>query len=256
MDGRTRRVLGVGLLRAAGNRFNVAMAGVATAGALLLGSWVLLGVTAVSYGLAIALDVTRAGFWNRVIKDVRRRPPRLPLETDLVDEAGRSFVRRLLAAREERERALGAASIDLRRCDEQTLGLLEVASEVEGHAEQLLERLDRLGRYLSDKNIFKSRAQLGDPPAVAAAPDGTIPDRTLAFRAAHDRLSALEDLVSHRQALVLRLEVLVSSLEMLPNRILRAYMMDSAGITMGSDATPAELFAQVARLETQEAFDG
>lgn len=254
MDGRARRVLGLGLLRAAGNRLNVAVAGVATAGALLLGSWVLLGMTAVSYGMAIALDMTRAGFWDGVIKDVRRRPPRLPLETDLVDESGRSFVRRLMAAREERERALGAASVDLRHCDEQTLGLLEAASEVEGHARTLLDRLDRLGRYLSDKNVFKCRAQLGEAAPGAESPDSVGSDRALAFRAAQGRLAALEDLVSHRHALVLRLEALIATLEMLPNRIVSAYMTDTAGTTVGLETTPAaELYAQLARLE---AIDG
>jgi hypothetical protein len=247
------RVFFAGLLKAATGRLNLCMGGMAAAGALILESWLVFGVTAGSYAMAVMLDLWKPGLWRAVGLELRRRPPPLAHPQDLIDDEARSYARRLAKARDERQRALDAAPRPYRHW-EQAMKVIEVAGDVERRATDLIATFERLAHYLSDKNLAKSRLQLEQASMWTAAPEtkGTLStraDREIACRVAEETVLALEALVAHKEAIGARIETLALGLEMLPHRILLAGMREEDARPAVSPSPLLELDAELRRLE-------
>ena len=156
MAAKTRELFGHGLFRAATKALNLCFAGFVATSSVVMHSWPLFGASVVGYATLVAWDLTRLGFWTRVLKDLRARPPALP-EADLFNDVGaRHFLNRLHQARAEVKRVtLGKTAIP-----RQILAQLEALPELEKRAMALIARLEELSRYLSDKNLRGLRNEL------------------------------------------------------------------------------------------------
>lgn len=246
-----RRVFFSGLLKATTGRLNLCMAGLTAAGAWMLESWVVFGVSAGGYAAAVMLDLWRPALWRTVGAELRRRGPVLSEELDFGDEDARSCVRRLANAREERGRAL-AVTREPHRGWEQVRSVLEVAAAVERQVVELIPTFDRLARYLSDKNLAKSRLQLEQAAMWKAGPERAAAiraERELAYRAAEERVQALEALVTHKDAIAARLDALLQGLEMLPHRLLVAAMQEEIARPTSVPSPLLEMETELRRLE-------
>jgi hypothetical protein len=172
------------------------------------------------YATLVAWDLTRLGFWKRVLKDLRSRPPALPDPDLYADLAARHFINRLYLARTELRRVLEAGD---GATPAPIVVQLEALPEVERRALALVGRLEQLGRYLADKNV---RSLRNDVERLRRAGDATSIDRLrLEYRKAQStlqaELSAIEEIAAAKDLLVARLETLTGSLEMFPCEIVR-----------------------------------
>src|SRR5262245_22094782 len=99
-------VLGQGLLRAATRAVNLCFAGVAATSSVILHSWTLFGASVAGYATLVVWDLTRVGFWQQVLKELRTRPPPLPDAEAFTEPSARHFINRLHLARLELRRVL------------------------------------------------------------------------------------------------------------------------------------------------------
>ena len=149
----TRQLFGHGLFRAATRALNLGIAGVGATSSVVMHSWPLFGASVVGYATLVAWDLTRLGFWKRVLKDLRTRPPTLPDPELFNDVNARHFLHRLQQARRELRRVL-------REPVPPRIGAqLESLPELEKQALALVSRMEELSRYLSDKNIRGLRCE-------------------------------------------------------------------------------------------------
>src|SRR5262245_20727187 len=156
MAAETRELFGHGLFRAATKALNLCFAGFVATSSVVLHSWPLFGASVVGYASLVAWDLTRLGFWTRVLRELRARAPALP-EADMFNDVGaRHFLNRLHQARAElRRMTAGKAAIP-----HQILSQLEALPELEKRGLALIARTEELSRYLCDKNLRGLRNEL------------------------------------------------------------------------------------------------
>jgi hypothetical protein len=219
------RVIGHGLLRAATKAGNVCFAGLVAGSSALLHSWALFGVSMAGYATLVALDLTRLGFWKRVLEDLRTRPPSLPDPDLFADLGARHFVNRLYLARTELRRVLDSGAVVAGPLH----GQLQAVPEVERRALALIDRMERLGRYLADKNL---RSLRNDVDRLRKAREATSDERLRfeygrAQATLRGELAALEEIAAAKDLLTARLETLTGSLELFPCEIVRQRTHDA-----------------------------
>jgi hypothetical protein len=228
MSEEAERVIGHGVLRAATKAGNLSFAGLVGSSSVLLHSWTLLGMSVVGYAALVAWDLSRLGFWKRVLKDLRTRPPSLPDPDLYADLGARHFVNRLYLARSELRRVLDAGDGAVPPA---VAGQLEHLPEVERRALGLIGRLEQLGRYLAEKNVRSLRTDLD---RLRRAGETTSNER---LRHEYDRaqatvqgeLTALEELAMSRDLLMARLETITGALELFPCQIVRLRTLEVEG---------------------------
>ena len=255
MGKRSAQIFGAGLAKAAISPLSLSIGATTGTGAVLIGSWWMLGVTAGSYVLAMALNMSRAGFWKTVGSELRRRPPRLPHPGDLDDERARLFAGRLARAREDRGKALTVLGIPAAEWPglERVLG---AARSVEERAAEMIALVERLGRYLLGRTREPS-GKRPDPSTSGAdrnaddpQPSSPLPKHDdFARRATHHGGAALESLFSYQDTVAARLDALVSALEALPHRIVSAKFQDASPHVPGVTTALADMEAELCCLE-------
>lgn len=219
-------VLGQGLLRAATRAINLGVAGTGAAGSLVLQSWPLLGVSLAGYAALVAWDLSRLGFWKRLLADLRLRAPLLPDPDSLADAGARHFANRLHQARIELRRVLDAAHGVLPAC---VARVKEALPQAEKRAVALIARLEEVSRYLADKNL---RGLRGELDRLRRAREGTdSPRLEVEYRKAQETLQqtlgSLEEIAGARDLLTARLETLTGYLELFPCAIVCLQVFDA-----------------------------
>jgi hypothetical protein len=225
MGADTRELFGHGLFRAATKAINLCFAGFVATSSVMMHSWPLFGASVVGYASLVAWDLTRLGFWTRVLKDLRTRPPALP-DADLFSDVGaRHFLNRLYQARSELKRVIASKTSIPGRI----LAQLEALPELEKRTLALISRTEELSRYLSDKNLRGLRNELD---RLRRASENT-PNARLrgeyerAQFALRGELSALEEIAAAKDLLMARLETMVGALEMFPCEIVRLRVLEA-----------------------------
>jgi hypothetical protein len=219
------QLVGQGLFRAATRAVNLCFAGVVATGSVVMHSWPLFGASVVGYATLVVWDLTRLGFWTRVLKDVRARPPSLPDGELFSDMGARHFLNRLHQARAELRRVVGRRS----EIPPRIVAQLELLPEVERRALSLVARLEELSRYLSDKNLRGLRNEVDR--MRRAAENTTIERLRIEYERAQftlrGELAALEELVAAKDLLMAKLETVVGALEMFPCEIVRLRVIEA-----------------------------
>ena len=246
MRPRTLRVVSTGLQRAALTKMNLILPGAVVATAVALESWLLAGMAAVGYVVGVATDLGRPSFWRKVLHEVRRKPPSLPVETDLLDLSARDLLGRIERARADRIDVLDRVPPAFReRVDE----LLESVAELEEAALAAVRVTDRLGRYMlrhEARSAEEDRRRL-ETLALKAPPHLRL-EYGRAIAALHQRLAAIEETSSYRALVLAKLEAMVSTLEMLPWRLVHLEAAEATSEAVGSGGERFEVDALVSEL--------
>jgi len=174
----------------------------------------------VGYATLVAWDLTRLGFWTRVLKDLRTRPPTLPDPELFSDLGARHFLHRLQQARLELRRVVSSGKEGI---PARIHAQLEALPELEKRALALIARMEELSRYLSDKNIRGLRNE-GDRLRRAAENTTSVRLREEYERAQfalRGELAALEEIAAAKDLLLAKLETVTGALEMFPCEIVR-----------------------------------
>jgi len=231
----TRQLFGHGLFRAATKALNLCFAGIVATSSVVMQSWPLFGVSMVGYATLVAWDLTRLGFWTRVLKDLRTRPPTLPDPELFSDVGARHFLHRLQQARQELKRVVAVKEGVPARISVQ----LEALPELEKRALALIARLEELSRYLADKNV---RGLRNEVDRLRRATENTT---SIRLREEYERaqfalrgeLIALEEIAAAKDLLMAKLETLSGALEMFPCEIVRLRVTE-ADIREHTEGTP------------------
>jgi hypothetical protein len=236
MGAETQQILGHGLFRAATKALNLCFAGLVATSSVVMHSWPLFGASVVGYATLVAWDLTRLGFWTRVLKDLRTRPPALPDSELFTDTGARHFLNRLHQARGELRRVIGGmrGAVPAR-----IMAQLETLPEVEKRALALIARLEELSRYLADKNV---RGLRNEVERLRRVSENTTSARLRneyekAQFALRGELAALEEIAGAKDLLMAKLETLTGALEMFPCEIVRLRVME-ADVREHAEETP------------------
>jgi hypothetical protein len=235
MGADTSQLFGHGLFRAATKALNLCFAGVAATTSVVMQSWPLFGASVVGYATLVAWDLTRLGFWTRVLKDLRTRPPALPDPDLFTDVAARNFLHRMQQARVELERVIR----DKEPVPPRTGAQLEALPEVEKRALALINRLEELSRYLCDKNV---RGLRNEVDRLRRAAENTT---SMRLRAEYEKaqfavqgeLVALEEISAAKDLLTAKLETITNALGMFPCEIVRLRVIE-ADVREYTEETP------------------
>jgi hypothetical protein len=254
MAAQSQQVLGLGVIRAATKAVNLCFAGIMATSSVVLQSWSLFGVSLAGYATLVAWDLTRLGFWKRVLKEMRSRPPPLPEPDEVTDASARHFVNRLHQARLEMQRVLEGMQGGL---PARVVANLETLPEVEKRALDLIARLEETSRYLADKNVRGLRNEVERLRRVSeTAPSMRL---RLEYKKAHfalaQELQALEDIAASKDLIMAKLETVAGALEMFPCEIVRLRVME-AEARDPSDELPFDPRAIVADGDTFERLLG
>jgi hypothetical protein len=231
----TRELFGHGLFRAATKALNLCFAGFVATSSVVLHSWPLFGASVVGYATLVAYDLTRLGFWTRVLRELRTRPPALP-EAELFNDAGaRHFLNRLHQTRAELKRVTANRA----PIPHQVMAQLEALPDLENRAVAMVARVEELSRYLCDKNLRGLRNELDrlrraseNSPSMRLR--GEYERAQFALRG---ELTALEEIAAAKDLLLARLETMVGALEMFPCEIVRLRVIE-ADLRDNADETP------------------
>lgn len=245
-------VVGQGLLRAATRAWNLCFAGVVATSSIVFQSWPLFGASVAGYATLVAWDLSRVGFWQRVLQELRTRPPPLPDPDQFTDGAARHFTSRLHAARAELRRVLGEIRTPL---PERMLSQMEVLPQLERRAAMAIARLEQLSRYLCDKNVRGLRNEVDRVRRAAeSAPTPRLRGEfTKAHVALNEELRALEQIAASKDLLAAKLETLTGTLEMVPAAIVRVQVVE-ADVREGLEDLPLDPRALLADNDTFESL--
>ena len=243
----TRELFGHGLFRAATKALNLCFAGFVATSSVVMHSWPLFGASVVGYATLVAWDLTRLGFWTRVLKDLRTRPPALPDSELFSDVGARHFLNRMHQARGELKRVtVGQVAVPAR-----ILAQLQALPELEKRALALIGRIEELSRYLCDKNLRGLRNEIDR--LRRAAENTTSPrlrdEYERAQFALRGELSAIEEIAAAKDLLAARLETMVGALELFPCELVRLRVIE-ADLRDNAEETPFDARAIIADTHT------
>ena len=206
----------------ASNKVCVAAGGATLTTAAALGSWALAALASGAYFLGVGLVLRRPSTWQRAQEDVRREPPVLPEETDILDDNAKHLLLRVRRARIEREevatQSLADGAAVLNRLGPSIVDLEETIAD-------LLVALDRLGRYLltsTSSHVIPQVERVGQR-AMNAEDLQVRTELEEATRVLEARRQAFGDLSTSKDLLAARLEVMVGTIELLPCWLVRLH---------------------------------
>lgn len=247
MAAETRELFGHGLFRAATKALNLCFAGFVATSSVVMHSWPLFGASLLGYATLVAWDLTRLGFWTRVLRDLHTRPPALPDAELFSDVGARHFLNRMHQARVELRRVTaGKTAIPVR-----VLAQLQALPEVEKRALALIARMEDLSRYLSDKNLRGLRNEI-DRLRRAAENTASVRLRQEYERAQfalRGELTAIEEITVAKDLLGARLETIVGALELFPCELVRLRVIE-ADLRDNAEETPFDPRAIMADTHT------
>jgi hypothetical protein len=223
-DGRTfmqatpLAVAAQGLWRAIAGRINLAVGGAALASAIAVqATWYTFAVAG-TYVVVLGSSLCRKSLWRDAAGDVRRRPPELPLESDIADPELRDLLGRLRVARLDRIGQLRRSRIAQ---DGQLRTLLESISDLEESGVRILLAADRLavasadgagGRVFTRAKLLATRAGEESDPLVRV-------ELARASHTADDNAGVVAQLVAHQRRLTARLVWILETLDLLSSRL-------------------------------------
>jgi hypothetical protein len=199
----------VGLIKAAADARTLAMGIVGALAGAIVQSWLVFGIAGALYAVVVGVRVSRPAFWRRVITDLIRQPPRLPAEIELEDPAAQDLCRRVVEARNARERVLARGTAP----SAEVATMVEQAIEVERQTAAMIQTLDRLRRHMHDLGTGTEGPL--STPRTQGCPDGL--DASEADQSGDPRAEALARLATFRRRLVLDGEDRARALEAVPS---------------------------------------
>lgn len=233
---------------AAAGPLNLAVLGGAVLAAIVLASWAIAALGGVAYTALVASDVSSAEFRRRVhsgrrARLTRWRPARLPAPETLTDPEVRAAAQRIAIARGSLDQVV---KIIPERIGRNVTAALAAIDELERHGAALARRTDELSRYLAGTDAV---AALREAESLAARAANT-PDPSArasyeaAAHAAHERVTALSDILTARERTLAHLTRIESAIKAVPSKLVRLQALDD----QASDALTGEVGAELERM--------
>lgn len=205
---------------------NLVVAGSAAVGALALQSWPILAVGGVAYVALVAWDLASNDFRKKSAARPPGSQPDLGDASDYHDEAARTAVAAIHAAKKEIERVLAETPDEVKA----NLALaLTAVPELEHRAATMAGRAEDIARYLATTN---PRAVAYDVQVlaqrVAATTDAAARAKYEEARLAREEhMSTLADLARSKEHIGASLLGIAATLEGLPAKIVRMRALDA-----------------------------
>jgi hypothetical protein len=230
--------------RAATGALNLSVLGGAVIGAVALASWPIAALGGAAYAALIAADVSSPEFRRRVMLG-RLRPAQLPAPDTLRDPEVRSTAERIAAARRELDQVIKSTPARIQRNITTTLAAVD---ELESHAAQLAVRADELARYLAtvDPAAARRDAQALTARAAHTADTDARASYSAAAETAHERATALDDIVTARERALAHLARVETAIKAVPSKLVRLRALDD----QASDALTGDLGAELGRMNS------
>jgi hypothetical protein len=228
--------------RAAVGPLNLSVLGGAVIGAVALASWPIAALGGAAYAALVASDISSAEFRKRVLFG-RARPAALPDPKTLTDPEVRAAVERIAIARGGLDKVVKATPERIQR---NVTAALAAIDELQGHGAALALRADELSRYLAGVDAPTARREADSLTARA----GNTPDPNArasyeaAAHAAHERVTALDDIVTARERALAHLARIESAIKAVPTKLVRLRALDD----QASDALTGDVGAELERM--------
>jgi hypothetical protein len=228
--------------RAAAGPLNLSILGGAVIGAVALASWPIAALGGAAYAALVASDISSAEFRKRVLFG-RARPAALPDPRTLTDPEVRAAVERIAIARGGLDKVVKATPERIQR---NVTAALAAIDELQGHGAALAVRADELSRYLAG---IDAAAALHEATSLTARA-GHTPDPSArasyeaAAGAAHERVAALNDIVTARERALAHLARIESAIKAVPTKLVRLRALDD----QASDALTGDVGAELERM--------
>lgn len=228
--------------RAAAGPLNLSVLGGAVIGAVALASWPIAALGGAAYAALVASDVSNAEFRKRVLFG-RTSPARLPNPDKINDPVVRAAVERIALARAELDKVVKSIPLRVRRNVTASLAAID---ELEGHGAALALRADELSRYLAtvdataalrEADTLAARARHTPDPAARA-------NYEAAAHAAHERVTALNDIATARERTFAHLARIESAIKAVPSKLVRLRALDD----QASDTLTGDVGTELERM--------
>lgn len=251
METERGKVLRCAIFRASCNTATLAVPAGTAATALLLNSGMLGALSLFGYVVAVVATLMRPEGWREAIKEVRHRPPRLPLSSDFTDLGPRDFCNRLQRARSERDAALEAMPGSVQPLAD---SIVQGAIGLEEKAIGMLPVLDRIRRQLGSDPLPPVRAELGRLEEAAAGDPAVRTEYRRALALIRERLRLLEEAERLDRLLTARLDSITCALEALAPTLTALELQRAAARVLDDEPTAGALMSELRLL--QEAAAG
>jgi hypothetical protein len=203
----SNEVMRAGLSRAIQDPYKLTMLGLSSMGAAVVHSWAFLGVAAVCYLAALAVDLRRREFWRSVLRDLRRRSPVFPDLDSIFDGESRMLLARLRDASEELARTPALHGEDRAPLRERIVSL-------ERRAVALLAAIQSLDQYLSTHPRSLAERELTMITGRPVSDDPRVErERDWQRRAAERKLASLRHAELERRRLAAHLHATTAALD-------------------------------------------
>lgn len=233
---------------AAAGPLNLAVLGGAVLAAIVLASWPIAALGGAAYTALVASDVSSAEFRRRVrggrlARLTRWRPARLPDPESLTDPDVRAAAQRIAIARGSLDEVV---KIIPARIGRNVTAALAAIDELDRHGAAFALRADELSRYLAGTDAV---AALREAESLAARATNTPdPDARASYEAAahaaHERVTALSDILTARERTLAHLTRIESAIKAVPSKLVRLRALDD----QASDALTGEVGAELERM--------
>jgi len=246
-----RPKLGKVVARATTSPINLGVAGAGVIAAAALGSWPILALGGVAYAALVAFDSASPAFWKKTFAGGGRAPVALPAPDKVKDQASRTAVTRLVAARKELARVLAETPADVRA----NLASVESSlDELEERAAHLVARAEELAGYLVrvDGAAIRDDVARLDAQARGSADTETRAQLEQARAARADELRVLEELERAKQRLDANLTRVVAVVGGLPSKVVHMRTLDAQAMDNVSGDMNAELERLTSEMRTFE----
>jgi hypothetical protein len=228
--------------RAAAGPLNLSILGGAVIGAVALASWPIAALGGAAYAALVASDISSAEFRKRVLLG-RARPAALPDPRTLTDPEVRAAVERIAVARGGLDKVVKATPERIQR---NVTAALAAIDELQGHGAALATRADELSRYLAGIDAAAARREADSLTARAGntADPNARASYEAAASAAHERVTALDDIVTARERALAHLARIESAIKAVPTKLVRLRALDD----QASDALTGDVGAELERM--------
>jgi hypothetical protein len=235
-------VVWAGVARAARDPFKVTILGLSSLGSALTGSWILLGMSAAGYLVAMMVDLRSREFWSGVLAQLRRRPPAIPDVESVVDAESRMVLYRLKEAARELEDVAPPPG-------QERIAFQERVVTLERRAVGLLEDLHRLERYLGDHPLACAERDLNlcESQLAATTDPGVADERRWHRTVVRKKVSGIRQAEADRRRVGAELHATVATLDALCCQLARPVVGatvvedEARRLLLGDLEEPAEL---------------